>query len=53
MKITKEIAYRYLKDKGTMNKYADNFSVVDIFTEPSSTGVNEHPVIICEYKRRW
>ena len=50
MKITKEIAYRYLKDKGTMNKYADNFSVVDIFTEPSSTGVNEHPVIICEYK---
>jgi hypothetical protein len=50
MKITKEIAYRYLKDKGTMNKYCDNFSVVDIFTEPSSIGVNEHPVIRCEYK---
>ena len=52
MKITKEIAYRYLKDKGTMNKYAVNFSVVDIFTEPASTGVNEHPVIRCEYKEK-
>ena len=49
MKITKEIAYRYLKDKGTMNKYAGNFNVVDIFTEKSSPGVNEHPVIRCEY----
>lgn len=50
MKITKEMAYRYLKDKETMSKYADNFRVVDIFTEPDSIGVNEHPVIRCEYK---
>jgi len=49
MKITKEIAYKYLKDKGTMDRYADNFNVVDIFTEPASPGVNEHPVIRCEY----
>ena len=49
MQITKEISYKYLKYKGTMNKYADNFNVVDIFTEPASPGVNEHPVIRCKY----
>ena len=49
MKITKEQAYKYLKDKGTMGRYAGNFNVVDIFTEPASPGVNEHPVIRCEY----
>ena len=52
MKITKEIAYRYIKDKGTMGKYAENFNVMDVFTEPASSGVNEHPVIRCEYKER-
>jgi hypothetical protein len=50
MQITKEIAYKYLKDKGTMDRYADNFNVVDIFTEPASPGVNEHPVIRCKYE---
>lgn len=33
-----------------MNRYAENFNVMDIFTEPASSGVNEHPVIRCEYK---
>lgn len=47
LKITKEIAYRYLKD--SMFRY-DNFTIVNIFTEPASIWVNEHPVIIIEYK---
>ena len=51
MKITKEQAYKYLKDKGTMSRYAGSFNVVDIFTEPASPGVNEHPVIRCEYNK--
>ena len=53
MKITKEIAYKYLKDKGpaglyfVMGRY--DFTIVDIFTEPARPGIREHPVIKCEY----
>ena len=49
MKITKEIAYKYLKEKGTMGKYTNDFNIVDIFTESARPGINEHPVIRCEY----
>jgi len=50
MKIEKEIAYKYLKDKGTMDRFNGNFIVVDIFTEPSRRAINEHPVIRCKYE---
>ena len=53
MKITKEIAYKYLKDKGTAGLYfvmgRYDFTIVDIFTEPARPGIREHPVIRCEY----
>jgi hypothetical protein len=49
MKITKEIAYKYLKEKGTMGKYTNDFNIVDIFTESARPGIKEHPVIRCEY----
>jgi len=52
MEITKEIAYRYLKEKGTMS--ALDFTVVGIFTEKARIGVistNEHPVIRCAYNK--
>jgi hypothetical protein len=49
MKITKEIAYLYLKDSNTMSKYTNDFVVVDIYSEMESPGVNPHPVIRCEY----
>ena len=53
MKITKEIAYKYLKDKGTAGLYfvmgRYDFTIVDIFTEPARPGIREHPVIKCEY----
>jgi len=53
MKITKEIAYKYLKEKGTMGKYTNDFTIVDIFTESHVPGsnylVDKHPVIRCEY----
>ena len=47
MKITKEIAYKYLKERGTMGKY--DFNIVEIFTESARPGIREHPVIRCEY----
>ena len=53
MKITKETAYKYLKDKGTTGLYfvmgRYDFTIVDIFTEPARPGIREHPVIRCEY----
>jgi hypothetical protein len=51
MKITKEIAYKYLKEKGTMGipRKQNHFTIVDIFTEPARPGIREHPVIRCEY----
>ena len=53
MKITKETAYKYLKDKGTAGLYfvmgRYDFTIVDIFTEPARPGIREHPVIRCEY----
>ena len=53
MKITKETAYKYLKDKGTSGLYfvmgRYDFAIVDIFTEPARPGIREHPVIKCEY----
>ena len=53
MKITKETAYKYLKDKGTTGLYfvmgRYDFTIVDIFTEPARPGIREHPVIKCEY----
>jgi hypothetical protein len=49
MKITKEIAYKYIKEKGTMGKYTSDFNIVDIFTESARPGIREHPVIRCEY----
>jgi len=51
MKITKETAYKYLKEKGTMGKY--DFNIVEIFTESLVPGpnylVDKHPVVRCEY----
>lgn len=47
--ITKETAYKYLKYKGTMDRYTKCFHVVDIYKEQDS-GINEHPVIKCEYQ---
>ena len=49
MKITKEIAYKYLKEKGTMGRYTNDFIIVDIFTESARPGIREHPVVRCEY----
>lgn len=51
MEITKEISYKYLKHRGTMCKYSSDFNIVNIYTESAREGVNEHPVIRCEYKR--
>jgi hypothetical protein len=42
MKITKEIAYKFIKETGTMGKY--DFNIVDIFTESY-----KYPFIRCEY----
>ena len=48
MKIAKEIAYKYIKERGIMGKY--DFNIVEIFTESARPGIREHPVIRCEYK---
>jgi hypothetical protein len=53
MKITKEIAYKYIKERGIMGKYTNDFNIVEIFTESLVPGpnylVDEHPVVRCEY----
>ena len=51
MKITKEIAHKFIKETGTMGKY--DFNIVEIFTSFHVPGpnyvVDKHPVVRCEY----
>jgi hypothetical protein len=49
MKITKEIAYLYLKHCKTLGEYTDFFIITGIYTDDTIPGVNTHPVIKCEY----
>lgn len=45
MTITKETAYKYLKDTGAMNEYSDNFFVSGLHTVPPKSGVNAHAIV--------
>lgn len=48
MKITKEIAYLYLKYCNTIT-FTNHFVISDIYYEEVSPGMNSYPVIRCEY----
>jgi hypothetical protein len=49
MTITKETAYKYLKDTGALNEYTDDFFISGFHINPPKNGVNTHAIVNCGY----